>query len=69
MEAGYYLLIDGDSVMIRRVSDRFVYLEAGVQLTREQAGQFKCSSERTSSVYLKSRQVGQTYKAKQIGLL
>lgn len=69
MEAGDYLLIDGISLKIKRVNDRFVYLETGVQLSREYAEQFKCSSERTSSVHLKSRQVGQTHKAKQLGLL
>lgn len=69
MEAGDYLLINGNSLKIRRVSDRFVYFETGAQLTREQAGQFKCSSERMSSVHLKSRRVGQTHKAKQLGLL
>ena len=69
MQAGYYLLIDGHSLKIQRVNDRFVYLRTGARITREYAEQFKCSSEHVNSVMVKSRRVGQTLKAKQLGLL
>jgi len=49
MQAGDYLIIGGEFLRIKRASDRFVHLESGVRLTREYAGQFKCSSEHDGS--------------------
>jgi hypothetical protein len=43
MQEGDYLLINGNSVRIKRASDRFVTLDTGKTLSREEAGLYKCS--------------------------
>ncbi|MCJ2164638.1 MULTISPECIES: hypothetical protein [unclassified Pseudodesulfovibrio] len=71
MEAGDYLLMNGISVKIIRANDRFVVLDSGHSLTREQAQRFKhCSARPESGItYTQTRRVGKTFITKQIDLM